>query len=86
MKKPTLNVATCLQTDLTWVPYQAYNQCGRLAWYSKWVRLQPGETIAQAATRLSVEPPEQQDAPAGHCQAVPDLQRQLKADVPFSAH
>lgn len=46
-----------LAQGLTLVPYRAYNQRGHLTWYSKWVPLRPGESIAQAAVRLSVAPP-----------------------------
>ena len=46
------------QAGLTLVPYRAYNARGQLTWVSKWVRLLPGETVAQAAVRLSVVPPE----------------------------
>ena len=50
--------AARLAQGLTLVPYRAYNQRGQLTWYSRWVQLKPGETIAQAAVRLSVTPPQ----------------------------
>ena len=45
-----------LHAGLTLVPYRAYNEQGRLTWYSRWVKLSRGESLSQAATRLSVPP------------------------------
>jgi len=56
--KPGDKIAAArLAQGLTLVPYRAYNQRGHLTWYSKWTALKPGETLAQAAVRLSVPPP-----------------------------
>ena len=68
MKKSTNKAAVCLQAGLTLVPYRAYNERGQLTWFSKWVRLQPGQTVAQAAMRLSVPPPQPTLTPAQQVQ------------------
>ena len=47
-----------LALGLTLVPYWAYNAHGELAPFCRWVRLRPGETVAQAAVRLSVAKPQ----------------------------
>jgi len=47
-----------LEMGLTLVPYYAYNERGERCAYCAWVKLQPGESIAQAAQRLSVPPRE----------------------------
>ena len=48
--------AARLSEGLTLVPYYAYNERGERCAYCAWVRLQPGESVAQAAGRLSVPP------------------------------
>ena len=50
--------AAQLAQGLTPVPYWAYNPQGKRAAYCKWVQLRPGETVADAAKRLSVPAPE----------------------------
>ncbi len=47
-----------LRQGLTLVPYWAYDERGKLTNYCKWVKLRRGESIAQAAQRLNVTPPE----------------------------
>ncbi len=56
------------QAGLALIPYRAYNERGQLTWFSKWVRLQPGQTVAQAAVRLSVPPPQPTLTPAQQVQ------------------
>ncbi len=47
-----------LAQGLTLVPYRAFNGRGHLTWYCKWAKLQRGESLSQAAVRLSVPPPQ----------------------------
>ena len=51
-------VAARLAQGLTLVPYYAYNKCGARTAYCTWIKLKHGESIADAARRLSVLPRE----------------------------
>ena len=62
--------AARLQAGLTLVPYGAYNERGVWAWYCRWVELRPGESISQAAARLS-KPPVRPQGPANKPAEVP---------------
>ena len=45
--------AAHLAQGLTLVPYYAYNEHGERCAYCAWIKLKHGESIAQAASRLS---------------------------------
>ena len=47
----------CLAQGLTLVPYWAYNERKERTAYCKWVQLKRGESVADAAKRLSVPAP-----------------------------